>query len=264
MKKNLLFSLVGLTVLSIIISSYSNNPPPAGNTGSVGDGQNCGNSFCHNTAATIQNSMITTNIPGTGYLEGNTYGVTVTVNETGTSKFGFSMTGEDDGNTRRGAWITIDATTTESSGYIGHAAGAGTSSNTQVWKMQWTAPSSDKGVITFYAAAVAANNSGTNTGDQVFTSSTIAASDPLNSIGKINVEKSEIMVYPNPVVNTITINHRLNTGTVSIYNMAGAAVYKANMNLNSQKIDVSSLEKGTYIIRLQSKKETLIKRIYKI
>lgn len=47
------------------------------------------------------------------------------------------------------------------------------------WEIEWTPPATNEGAVIFYAAGNAADNSGSNTGDRIFTTSlTIGASAP--------------------------------------------------------------------------------------
>lgn len=65
-------------------------------------------------------------------------------------------------------------------------------------------------------------------------------------------EKSNIKIYPNPVKNILNIK---NSGLISefeIYSMEGKKVMTGN-DVNNSKIDVSTLQKGNYVIKLKSK-----------
>lgn len=60
-----------------------------------------------------------------------------------------------------------------------------------------------------------------------------------------DVSSNSIKIYPNPVTNVLNISSKGNIQDVSIMNMSGQVVLKST---NSQ-INVSSLAKGTYLVR---------------
>ena len=74
------------------------NGSPGGKTGSVGDGQTC--ISCHSGAwnSGSGTASVTSNIPVSGYVPGNTYTVTMTAVDNQAvpfDKFGFEVTSED-------------------------------------------------------------------------------------------------------------------------------------------------------------------------
>ena len=75
--------------------------------------------------------------------------------------------------------------------------------------------------------------------------------------------KIELMVYPNPASTMLIINGQSDLdkdATLEIYSLMGRKVYETTQNLVfPQKLDISSFQSGSYIIRLKSKEnvETL-------
>lgn len=70
-----------------------------------------------------------------------------------------------------------------------------------------------------------------------------------------NVNKSEsIQVYPNPAVDVLNVTKVSNSATYSIFNTAGQMVLKGKVTSN--KVPVSKLEKGIYIISIDNNGET--------
>lgn len=63
-----------------------------------------------------------------------------------------------------------------------------------------------------------------------------------------------IQVYPNPAVDVLNITKVSNNATYSIYNVAGQIIAKGNIANN--KVSVSKLEKGVYIISVDNNGET--------
>ena len=81
---------------------------PGGYTGSPGDGNDC--TDCHNPGANYNlSSTITTDIPVTGYVFGQTYLITVAATST-KSQHGFELTAEKAGGTRVGVFDLAGAT----------------------------------------------------------------------------------------------------------------------------------------------------------
>lgn len=64
----------------------------------------------------------------------------------------------------------------------------------------------------------------------------------------------EMSAYPNPATSVVQIhwsNHNINQGTLVIYNALGMKVFNQTVNQNTIQIDVSSLERGVYLYRLE-------------
>lgn len=173
MKNNLaLFSflLIATLVLNINYTESSSGSAPIVRTGAPGE-SNC--SGCHSGA---QNPISgTTNIAlnfdngNTEYEAGQTYDITISVSDASKVRFGFSSTVLDSSNQPVGTLIRTNTNNTSlgNSGgrqYLGHRSAG----SNQSWDFQWQAPASAQGDITFYIAAVAANNMGGNNGDNVY------------------------------------------------------------------------------------------------
>ncbi len=56
----------------------------------------------------------------------------------------------------------------------------------------------------------------------------------------------EVKIYPNPVIDVLNITRTSNNSLFSIYDMSGRLI--KNGNVNDQKVDVSYLSKGVYVI----------------
>lgn len=60
------------------------------------------------------------------------------------------------------------------------------------------------------------------------------------------------LVYPNPATNTLFIQTQTNNNNISIYNLQGVLIINYE---NKKNIDISSFEKGMYLIQIESEKE---------
>ncbi|GEP51692.1 hypothetical protein FNO01nite_23640 [Flavobacterium noncentrifugens] len=70
-----------------------------------------------------------------------------------------------------------------------------------------------------------------------------------------NARANDIVVYPNPAVNEITIKGNLDTtDSISIYNMLGQKVIEKAIDSKEQKVDVSKLQSGVYTINFNNSK----------
>lgn len=72
--------------------------------------------------------------------------------------------------------------------------------------------------------------------------------DVKESLATSDITKNRVSIYPNPVKNVLNFNGAKNISKVEVYNVAGQKV-KAVDNLSDNKIELSNLTKGTYIIR---------------
>ena len=69
------------------------------------------------------------------------------------------------------------------------------------------------------------------------------------------IQGNPIPVYPNPSVNTLNICGLKKGSTIFIYSLKGVQLFQiANASYN-QRIDISTLESGIYIIKLLSENE---------
>jgi len=89
-------------------------------------------------------------------------------------------------------------------------------------------------------------------------------SDTLSNF--VNIQDFEVNISPNPVNDILKIEFNSKTSNVDIkiYNIAGQLLYDSYFeNENSAIVDVSSFEKGVYIIHLTENKQTLCRKFVK-
>ena len=257
MKKTIL-SIFSILVLATIFISSSGGRTD-GRSSSPGDGADCG--ACHGGSSTSPTDMIVTDIPTAGYITGTTYNITVTVAETGRSEFGFQITAEDDSNAKKGTFGTFGSTSiihTNTANTLVTQTNPGTNSDAQSWVMEWTAPASGTGNITFYAAGNASNNNGGTSGDLIYTDSEAVIEDPSNVTGIIDfVDNTSIVLYPNPTTNFFTIKNV--TSNVTVHNLNGSVV---KTFVGNQSIyDVSDLNRGTYLVNITSENQSSVEKL---
>ncbi|MDW7691695.1 LamG-like jellyroll fold domain-containing protein [Flammeovirgaceae bacterium SG7u.111] len=87
-----------------------------------------------------------------------------------------------------------------------------------------------------------------------------------NAASRIGLEKevdSKVFsIYPNPVVDNLTINLEAEA-LVTIINLSGNIVWQRTISQSTNSIDLSSLNEGLYIIKVQSENMHAVKKILK-
>ena len=235
------------------------NGSPGNYTGSPSDGSTCTN--CHSAGANFSlTPTITTNIPMTGYVLGQAYTIDVSTTSSGASGWGFELTAENSGEFKVG---TYDMTGATGSPKIITSGGSVTHSNDifSSWNFNWTAPVVDEGVITFYAAVLAANGSGTG-GDQ-----TVTTSNSVN-LSTLSINEENILafnIFPNPSQDFVTIQlpNGIMDGSIEVFDLLGKFVKRKQINKVDNKLNLSYLNQGVYLIRLTSEGKTGVTKFIK-
>ena len=221
---------------------------PGGKTGSPMDNSDC--TSCHsvlNTSLTTTN--ITSNIPSTGYIPGNTYNITVVLNPVvGLDPAGFEITCEENTtNTKSGSFGITNPTSTQftnNSSAVTHTT-AGNSLGT--WSFNWVAPIAETGDITFYGAFIEADYPIGNQGD-LFNEATLSINEStVNST--INPSEENSFTF-NSVNNTIEL---LDNTELSVYNLEGRLILYSN----KRHTNLSHLLKGIYIIKTDNNSQKI-------
>lgn len=119
----------------------------------------------------------------------------------------------------------------------------------------------------------ASNTSLTNLGDRIrmrIQGADVSSSQALLYIDDILVNGSTLSVenknainfsiYPNPTKSVLNINS-IETGYISMYDMRGRLVKTLEKNENSQKINIASLSKGIYVIKMRSGDKIASKKV---
>jgi len=84
----------------------------------------------------------------------------------------------------------------------------------------------------------------------------------ITGIIEIDNNKSNIVVYPNPAKDKLTIES-LQKSTIEILNIQGQTISQQQIQQGKTDIDISGLAKGVYILRLCSNDKTAVTRIVK-
>lgn len=176
-KLNIVSIAVFLIFLSLIFSYETANSnsggAPAVKTGSPSDGNTCFQS-CHNSFPVLPKpGLITSNIPVTGYVPGNTYTITASISSPGKNSFGFEVSPQASNGSRLGTIVITNSSETQFTGsgqkWITHKNNTGVN-NAKTWTFDWIAPPSGTGDVTFYGAFIIGNGGSGNSLDSVKTS----------------------------------------------------------------------------------------------
>ncbi len=257
MKKNYSYylTLIAIPFVAILLLSLSGGRDGQ-YSGSPGDGgATC--TACHSGGNFGAAATITTTIPGTGFVYGDTYEVTVTATSSA-PLHGFQLTTEDASQTKVGTYTAGTGNQVVNSGtHMTHIL-----DSDSPWTFDWTAPSSaEGGDITFYASVNAVDGTGGTSGDEVVTTSLPYS---VNSVGIDENELLSFSVYPNPTTDFITLKLGeldINIGELAILNYNGQIMYKST-DL-TDRIDVSNLKAGIYILQLTSENKKGMSRFIK-
>ena len=168
------------------VRAFSDGPQP-GRTGAPGE-LTCAVAGCHIAEVNSGPGQFVIEAPSV-YEPGKIYQITVRhmTADTSRKRWGFELTALDGTNNRAGDLQSLNGLTQTIDGgpggtrvYIEHSfLGTFPGQPAQAsWTFNWVAPSTDAGAVTFYAAGNQANNDGNNTGDQIYTSKTVAVSGP--------------------------------------------------------------------------------------
>ncbi len=74
-----------------------------------------------------------------------------------------------------------------------------------------------------------------------------------------DVQELRINLYPNPTTDMVNVNGNVEVKSLILYNISGQRLRTSNDN----SMDVSDLQKGLYIINVETSNETISKRLIK-
>lgn len=255
MKKNYSFySLLAAIPLGLLILVGFTGGQPGQFAGSPGDGNaNC--TSCHAPGANFGGTPVLMGVPAS-YVPGQTYNLTLAINGSSRSKFGFNITAERAaGNAKVGAWTAGTGTQMRADGAGLTHTSAGTSSSS--WNFTWVAPTTNQGNVTFYYSTIQANNAGGNNGDQWVGGNT------MSTLGVANLELAQFKMYPTQVDNDLFIElENADNAQLNVYSLSGALVTTASIN-REDKISLTDLTSGMYLVKITVDGNTQTQRVIK-
>ena len=84
-----------------------------------------------------------------------------------------------------------------------------------------------------------------------------------STLGINHLSKSNVNIYPNPVNNTLNISAGSTIDAVNIFDLTGREVLRATPNVDKTSLDVSSLNKGFYLLTVKSGNQELTTKLVK-
>ncbi len=236
---------------------------PAARSGGAGE-QNC-TSACH--TGTVNSGpgtlTITSNAVAGEYMPDSTYTITVTLSETGITKFGFEVLVAHSvslSGTAGSVTITNALETKQiSSGakhYVTHTSNGTAGSASRSWSFDWTAPSIGVGDVDFHVAGNSTNSNTMSSGDKIYTQK-IALTQA--SVGIENDMNQPWLGVTNSLgeAQTVIFKNFPNSGlNVRIKDFQGKMVSNEFVGVDSDEfqysLPTSGLGSGIYFITVQS------------
>ena len=186
--KILICSLIIVAIIAIAASpERSSSGAPGAHTGAPGE-QTCATSGCHDdNSINSGKASLSIEIGNAiaNYEPGKTYAVKVSISEENVKRFGFQLLALNNATKASvGSFQIIDAARTQivqnthvfkDREYVTYSFDGTDASSlgTSEWIVNWTAPSSNVGPVSFYAAGVSANDDMTDKNDHTYTSSKV-------------------------------------------------------------------------------------------
>lgn len=205
-------TLVAFTFLTENETAYSNySQPPSFNSGAPGQ-SSCNSGGCHvSFEVNSGDGSVTINFNGgfsAEYEPGETYSMSVAIEQAGASRFGFQMVAYDGTDTSVGDFIEGDNTGIQNVANINFINHKNPSNTPSTYSFEWTAPSTDVGPITFYTTGNAANGAQGPNGDRIYTTN-------------LTIDPTEVVVEC--LIEVSVVNFTDTTGEVEVSNANGNA-----------------------------------------
>ena len=252
-----------LKILFLIVGSIllmaNRGGSPGGRTGSSTDPGTCAtNGGCHGPKIPTAQEMISTSVPSSGYIPGETYTFTVLAIKTGVQVWGFEMMCEDSNGDGIGAFVGNNTVTVN--GFRATHKFVSSDSNDAIqWDVNWVAPASGTGDIEIYCAVLATNNSNSNGGDNVLIDTFTLFENESATIS--GLKELILKVFPNPTLNYITISGEVSiSAQIEIYN---SEMKQLRLMPFENKIDLSNLASGIYVLKVIDKDAIFIQQLIK-
>lgn len=226
---------------------------PAGYTNSPYDNKTCTQCHQHAGAPHFREGLIHTDVPLCGYVPGETYTVTLSIQSAVTNRFGFICSPHDSTGNLLGNLIITDTNRTHIVGqnYVTHkSAGVNGVNNQQNWSFDWTAPFGEE-QVTFYAAFTA----GQVLNDSTFTTRHTIFDEAFASTKNKNILK-DVVAFPNPFDEWFYIKtpSTLTPSKIScsVYDTKGRLMDVFSLEDNLTPIEMSSYPPGVYILSIEN------------
>lgn len=124
------------------------------------------------------------------------------------------------------------------------------------WSMEWTAPETGLGPVTFYTAV----NASVDKVYTIYTSSKITG-EQVASVGN-ELLANKVSVYPNPA--TDYVNVAIPAGSeIKLYDMVGRQLISIPQTSHKERLNISSFDQGMYFLQVEHEGNTATQRFLK-
>lgn len=237
----------------VLFSSYAMTNPggsPTAKTGSPGDGANCAQ--CHGGTATTTADLITSNIPASGYVPGQTYQITATNPQTGSGKIGFEVSPQNASGTQLGTLVA--GIGSKLAGGTKYVTQSNANSTTNTWTFGWIAPAAGTGAVTFYGA-FARNYYGPTT------LSTLTVQEVITTGIDKNLASASLTAGQVNGFISVGLHTNADHAKISVFDISGRQLYNSTISgRGMQQLD-QHFKTGVYIILVKAGDTTLKRKI---
>lgn len=255
--RSVCFVLAPLAFLMLAGAVVNSSGALPGYTGAPGEG-NC--TTCHN-AFGVNSGAGTLEIeaPDT-YEPGDVVEVRVTLTHGGAVRHGFEIAAKNAEDNHVGSFELVDSRTRFTgvgNDYVTHSQ----ANEVNAWTVQWTAPPTDAGEVTFYAAGNAANGDGGPTGDYIYTTrKRVSASTGTGREEEVTPGLTVYRAYPNPFVDRATVTFDLDgpaAVVLTVYDALGRVVRVVDPGVlaagrQELHVEADGLVPGLYLYELRT------------
>ncbi|PCJ85573.1 MAG: hypothetical protein COA57_07455 [Flavobacteriales bacterium] len=276
-------ALMGITLCFLFYSftqkTATTGAPPA-HTGAPGE-LTCAKSGCHDGNGVNSGTGILSISFGnneTEYEPNTTYPITVSISQAYIERFGFEVVVlENNQDLSVGTIQLTETSRTQTMAGPNQFVGreyitykyAGTSpvaNGLGMWTFDWTAPGESLGPVTFYVAAISADNDATDDGDETYATS--LEIEPKTTTAIQDRDRSEtfggLEAYPNPSKGVFELridDEELINTELSIYNVLGEQIHKPIILSSNQLVDLSNQPKGVYFLKSDNGEKISINKV---
>ena len=244
--------------------SYTSGAP-SGRTGSPGDGGwHCATSGCHasnpGTPSGAEMIALTSDVPASGYIPGNTYEFTATMTDSTVSKFGFQISPQNVAGDILGTLIAGPETGLVGlGGYVTHTFVNTLGDGMRSWDFSWTAPVQGTGDVTFYGAYNFCNNNGQTSGDVILLMDTTIQENI--TTGVADAANKKVIAYPNPSNGTFRLDGISGQVSYQLFSLSGSLVSTGYASNSMVSLDRSVVSQGSYVMKVVAGNEQHSTRI---
>lgn len=202
----------------------------------------------------------------TAYQPGAKYSLRMKVTGEGASGFGFQAVALASDQAGAGTYGAPESgsqvTTINGRDYFEHSS----RSTNGEWNIEWTAPETGAGDLTFYFAGNAVDGAGGTSGDQPATDSLTIIEEMTSGINRLAA--LGLQVAPNPIQFTTQISWspQANVEQVDVFNLQGKSLLQMRVQpgADSQELDLSHAAPGLYQVVLRGSEGIQTQKLLKL